>query len=84
MLAMLAMLAENLWIEVLDLTSGLKIELGVRHAFGPLARRIYRNALFAGKSLNPPHSLTESRHGTLLRLPQNLAHRCRGRATAAF
>ena len=28
MLAMLAMLAENLWIEVLDLTSGLKTNPG--------------------------------------------------------
>ena len=41
MFAMLAMLAENLWIEVLDLTSGLKIMLRVRHAFEPSARRIF-------------------------------------------
>ena len=46
MLVMLAMLAESLWIEVLDLTCGLKIELGVRHAFGQLARRILQILLF--------------------------------------
>ena len=38
---MLAMLAENLWIEVLDLTFGLRIMLGIRHAFGPFALRFF-------------------------------------------